>query len=102
PHTDISCGCVTPFAATQFFLLRVSHAHGLARFPRQQRRNRPQACFVFAAKAAAQVGADNPYLIVRQSKDFSEFVTIAVDIPTSLPHSELISLPPSETVAGLQ
>ena len=93
---------MTPFSATQFFLLRISHAHGLACFARKQRRDRAQSCLVFAAEAAAQVRADHPYLVVRQSKDFSEFVTIAVDIATRFPHGELISFPPSETVAWLQ
>src|SRR5262245_54651582 len=30
-HADSSCGCVTPFPAAQLFLLRIPHAHGLAR-----------------------------------------------------------------------
>src|SRR5262245_57354421 len=73
-HADSSCGCVTPFPTAQLFLLRVSHAHGLARFAGQQRRDRPQPRLVFAAKAAAQVRTDHPYLIVSPSKDLSEFV----------------------------
>src|SRR4029453_13885432 len=40
-HANSSCGRVTPFSATQLFLLRISHAHGLARLARQQRRDRP-------------------------------------------------------------
>src|SRR5262249_34710643 len=101
-HADSSCRCVTPLPTAQLFLLRVPHAHGLARFARKQRRDRPQPCLVFAAEAAAQVRADHPHLVVSQPKDPREFVTIAVDIWTRLPHGELISIPSGEAVARLQ
>src|SRR5262245_26210318 len=102
PHANPRRRRVAPFAVTQFFLARVTHAHGLAGFVCEQRSDRSQARLVFAAEAPAQVCSDHAHLIMRQSENTGELVAVAVNIAAGFPNRESVTLPPRQAVAWLQ
>ena len=102
PHANPGRRRVAPFAVTQFFLARVAHAHGLARFTREQRRDRPQTGLVFAAEPPAHVRCNHAHLILRQSENFGELFAVAVNIAAGFPDREPIRFPRCQAVARLQ
>src|SRR5262245_50294102 len=102
PHIDFSRRGVAPFAVTEFFLARVTHAHGSACFARQESGDQTEASLVFTAEAAAQIGRDDAHSFVRQFENACQLVAVTVDVAAGFPQRQSLALPRCDAVAGLK